>query len=125
MKKTALVLGSLLLFSSASFACPESKNGNSKVSFHEHHKVNFSGAKHSNSSALMSESVFKVKGMTCNSCVKKVETAIKSIKGVKTVKVDLKSGKANVVYLKNTDEKLVSEQITKSVEKSGFKANKV
>ncbi|MFN8577747.1 MAG: heavy metal-associated domain-containing protein [Candidatus Sericytochromatia bacterium] len=123
MKKASLVLGILILFSSNAFSCPESNNG--KISFHNHHKVNFSGAKHSSSSFFKSESVFKVKGMTCHSCVKKVETAIKSIKGVKTVKVDLKSAQAKVVFFKNTNENLVNEKIIKSLEKSGFKSNKV
>ena len=37
-----------------------------------------------------------VKGMSCQSCVKHVENAIKSINGVTMVKVNLNEGKAHI-----------------------------
>lgn len=122
MKKIALILGSLFLLSSPAFACPDS---DSKTSVDFNTKVKFSALKLTDNVSFKSANVFNVKGMKCASCVKKVEGAVSSVKGVKSVRVDLKNGKAMVVYNANADQKSVSEKIAKAVEKSGFKASKI
>ena len=121
MKKTTLILSALVLLSSPAFACPGSEH--KAVDFNT--KVKFSAARIVNSVSFKSAKTFNVKGMHCNSCVKKVEGAISGIEGVKSVKVDLKNSKALIVYKPNVDQKAISAKITKAVEKSGFKASKV
>jgi Cu+-exporting ATPase len=48
------------------------------------------------------KSVFPVQGMTCASCVSRVEEALKSVPGVISVSVNLASEKATVEYLEGT-----------------------
>lgn len=122
MKKSVLILGTLILFSSSAYACPGETSKHAE--FH-HKKIKFSATKALSKSDIKSASIFSVKGMHCNNCVKKVETAISSITGVKMVKVDLKGAKASVVFKSNSDKKSISDKITKALEKSGFKANRV
>ena len=38
----------------------------------------------------------KISGMTCNSCVSHVEDALRAVHGVKSVAVDLQTGRAKV-----------------------------
>jgi len=45
----------------------------------------------------MTISRFKLKGLTCEACVKLSTTRLKRISGVQDVKVDLKSGEAEIV----------------------------
>ncbi|MHB8104764.1 MAG: heavy metal translocating P-type ATPase, partial [Dehalococcoidales bacterium] len=49
------------------------------------------------------KSIFPVQGMTCASCVARVEEALKSVPGVVSVSVNLASEKATVEYLEGTD----------------------
>ena len=49
------------------------------------------------------KSVFPVRGMTCASCVSRVEEALKSVSGVVNVSVNLASEKATVEYLEGTE----------------------
>jgi len=46
----------------------------------------------------MEEKVLKVKGMTCEHCVKAVTNALESIKGVSDIFVSLKEGTASFKY---------------------------
>lgn len=119
MKKTTLILSSLMILVSTStvFACPGTNEG--KVDFT--HKVKFNYDKAFNKKT----SVFSVKGLTNSDSVKKLRDAITTIKGVKMVSVDLKTSKANVVFSSDIDPQLISSQITKVIQKSGFKAVKV
>jgi len=49
------------------------------------------------------KSIFPVRGMTCASCVARVEEALKSVPGVVTVSVNLASEKATVEYIEGTE----------------------
>ena len=57
-----------------------------------------------------------VEGMSCLHCVKKVETALKEVKGVKSVKVDLENKTADVTLKKDID----TEILKKAVEDAGY-----
>lgn len=60
-----------------------------------------------------------ISGMTCSSCVYKVEKALKNVEGVEDVAVNFASEKAKVIY-----ENLSSEDILiKAVDSAGFKAS--
>ena len=48
------------------------------------------------------KSIFPVSGMTCASCVARVEEALKSVTGIITVNVNLASEKATVEYIEGT-----------------------
>ncbi len=62
--------------------------------------------------------ILDISGMTCSSCVAKVEKALKNVDGVKEVSVNFASEKAKVVY-----ENLNSQDLLKAVDKVGFKAS--
>jgi Cu+-exporting ATPase len=49
------------------------------------------------------KSIYPVQGMTCASCVARVEEALKSVPGVTSVSVNLASEKATVEYLEGTE----------------------
>jgi len=57
----------------------------------------------------------KVTGMHCSGCASSVEKAIKGLKGVNAVKVDLKGGKATVDFNPDTvNEKDMAAAVTKA-----------
>lgn len=60
---------------------------------------------------------FKVSGMTCNHCAASVEKSVSSIKGVKSVNVNLNEGKVTVQFNPN-DTKV--EYIKAGIESVGF-----
>ena len=60
-----------------------------------------------------------ISGMSCNSCVTKVDKALRDVKGVKDVKVDLKSESAEVVLASAS---VKPDALVKAVVKAGFKA---
>ncbi len=62
------------------------------------------------------KSVFPVSGMTCASCVARVEEALSNVPGVISVNVNLASEKATVEYVEGTD---VAE-MRRAVEKAGY-----
>lgn len=64
------------------------------------------------------EKVFKVEGMHCVMCKKHVEEALKSLDGVKKVKVDLESGNVKI----KSKEEVNEDNITKAIDELGFKA---
>lgn len=64
----------------------------------------------------MTENIFIIKGMHCQSCATLIEGELMDLSGVKSAKVDYKFGKATVVY----DENLVNESdFIQVVEKLG------
>jgi len=60
-----------------------------------------------------------ISGMSCNSCVTKVDKALRDVKGVKDVKVDLKSESAEIVLASAS---VKADALVKAVVKAGFKA---
>jgi len=67
-------------------------------------------------SAATQKSVFPVHGMTCASCVTRVEQALSSVSGVVSANVNLASEKATVEYLEGT---LISD-LKKAVAGAGY-----
>src|SRR5919198_508731 len=64
-----------------------------------------------------SEVSFPVTGMTCASCVRRIEKALGKVDGVREASVNLATEKARVVY----DPGVVSlGQLTAAVEKAGY-----
>ena len=66
----------------------------------------------------LQQSTIKIKGMKCQGCADKVTEALKSVKGVEKVTVDLKTGTAKVVYA----EANITE-LENSILALGFSAN--
>lgn len=60
-----------------------------------------------------------VAGMTCESCVTKVDKALRGVEGVKDVKVDLKKQMAVVTFASAS---VKPELLFKAVDDAGFKA---
>lgn len=61
----------------------------------------------------------KVEGMTCASCAKTVKCAISEVKGVKAVRVDLKSGDVTVGFKKGL-EPVPIQEVLEAVKKKGY-----
>ena len=57
-----------------------------------------------------------VEGMSCIHCVKKVETALKDVKGVKSVNVSLENKTAEVTLKEDVD----TEVLKKAIEDAGY-----
>lgn len=55
--------------------------------------------------------IIKVEGMSCSHCAKKVETALKEIKQVKSVNVLLEEKKVEVVLKEEIDNKILEDTI--------------
>jgi copper ion binding protein len=67
----------------------------------------------------MQKTLIKVDGMSCQHCVKAVTDAVKALNGVKTVKVDLDAGTADVEY----DTAAVTlESIKAAITEEGYEA---
>ncbi len=64
---------------------------------------------------------FSVEGMTCQNCVKAVESTLGKIDGVKKYEVDLKKGEAVVEF---DPSKVKSENIEKEFEGTPYKVTK-
>ena len=62
---------------------------------------------------------FNVKGMSCQHCVKAVESALEAVDGVSSVKVKLSSGKAIVSY---DDTKTSIDALKAAVNAQGYQA---
>jgi Cu+-exporting ATPase len=67
-------------------------------------------------SVVTKKSIFPVSGMTCASCVARVEEALSSVPGVVSANVNLASEKATVEYVEGTD---VAE-MRRAVEDAGY-----
>ncbi len=61
-----------------------------------------------------------VEGMHCNHCKAKVESALKSVKGVKKAEADLASGDVFVTYIPT---KVSVSELADAVNAAGFKAS--
>ena len=57
-----------------------------------------------------------INGMSCGHCSKRVEEALKSVNGVKSVKVSLEEKKADVILKNDVD----NEILKNAVEEVGF-----
>lgn len=64
------------------------------------------------------EVIIPIGGMTCASCVKAVERAVKKIDGVKNIQVNLATEKASILYESG---KVKLYEIKGAIEKAGFK----
>ena len=65
----------------------------------------------------MQTELMKVTGMTCGGCISNVTHALKTIDGVRDVKVSLSAGEATVQY----DERLTSpDQLKSAVKGAGY-----
>jgi copper chaperone CopZ len=60
-------------------------------------------------------------GLTCGSCVGKVEASLKAVEGVDNVKVDLKSSLAEVTLVSNAD--VTTSALILAVEEAGYTAS--
>ena len=58
-----------------------------------------------------------IEGLSCMHCAKKVENALKEVKGVKSVKVVLEEKKAEIVLKEDVDDRVLREKI----EELGYK----
>lgn len=56
----------------------------------------------------------KIKGMSCDHCVKTVSRVLDSIEGINNVKVDLAKGEATFIEEKPVDVNMIKEQIRKA-----------
>ena len=56
----------------------------------------------------------KVKGMSCQHCVKAVNKALSEIDGIKDIKVDLATGEVSFEEVKPVDMGVVKERIEKA-----------
>lgn len=67
----------------------------------------------------MTKSVINVQGMSCEHCVNAVESAVKSLDGVKKVDVSLKKNLATVKF----DESIVAlDAIKEAIKEAGYDA---
>jgi copper chaperone len=67
------------------------------------------------------KTTLNIAGMSCGHCVKSVEEALRSLAGVKKVKVDLKKARGVVDH----DDSVTVDAMTAAVEGAGFKASLV
>ena len=58
-----------------------------------------------------------IEGMKCSGCANRVNNALKSIKGIKKVNVNLEEKYADIVYKKDID----NEVLTSTITELGFK----
>jgi copper chaperone CopZ len=63
------------------------------------------------------KTVIRIGGMTCAHCLTRVESALKEVEGVETVKVDLESGRGALESEKPLDD----SKIKKAIEEVGYK----
>lgn len=63
---------------------------------------------------------FAVKGMNCGSCAERVESAVRQLPGISSVRVDLASGD---VLVEHQPEKVTAEQICEKISAAGYAAN--
>lgn len=59
----------------------------------------------------------KVQGMSCNHCVNSIEGSVGNLKGVSSVKVELKSGDVTVEF---DNEAITLDQIKETIEEQGY-----
>lgn len=64
----------------------------------------------------MTETTYSVTGMTCDHCVRAVQTEVGKVPGVASVSVDLASGRVTV----SSDQPLDQTAVQAAVEEAGF-----
>jgi len=64
-----------------------------------------------------------VDGLSCPFCAYGLEKNLKKIKGVESVKIDMKTGKANVVM--ESDAHVNDQALRQAVKKAGFTAREI
>lgn len=65
----------------------------------------------------MTEKIFSIDGMSCNSCATHVENKVKELKGIDSVIVKLDQNSMTVIY----DEKITNERdIENAVKEAGY-----
>lgn len=69
----------------------------------------------------MTRKTLKVKGMSCNHCVKSVTKALKSVEGVIQAYVSLEGERADV----EADDRVSTEQLIKAVIDAGYEAEEL
>ena len=69
----------------------------------------------------MSQTEFKIEGMTCASCVGRVERALKKIPGIDSAQVSLLTEKAQIIH----DDSVSPETMVAALEKAGYPAHPV
>lgn len=65
--------------------------------------------------------ILNIAGMSCGSCVGKIENAFKGLKGVEKVSVDLANKKAKVKF--NTEDIPSNQELINTVKNVGFTAS--
>ena len=63
------------------------------------------------------EKELKVKGMSCEHCVKRVKAAVEGVDGVSSVSVDLNAG-----AVKYSAEKDVTKEVIEKIKEAGYEA---
>ncbi|MER5338600.1 heavy metal-associated domain-containing protein [Micromonospora sp. NPDC002717] len=66
----------------------------------------------------MSTTVYKVTGMTCNSCANKVKNLLSELDGVDAVEVDLAAGRATL----RADHGVDDARVVETLEEAGYEA---
>ncbi|WP_096200529.1 heavy metal translocating P-type ATPase [Bacillus sp. FJAT-45350] len=69
----------------------------------------------------MGKMIFSVKGMTCASCVNRVEKIVAKVEGVHEVNVNLASNQAQI----EADETVKPEQVIQAIEKLGYDVKRI
>lgn len=65
--------------------------------------------------------VIEIEGMSCKHCSKKVETTLKELKEVKSVKVSLEDKKAELILKEDIDDSILKN----AIEDLGYKVNDI
>lgn len=63
------------------------------------------------------ETTLSIKGMTCGSCVRRVDRAVRAVDGVRDVRIDLATGRAVVAHDASDD---VGKELAAAVERAGY-----
>jgi copper chaperone CopZ len=61
----------------------------------------------------------RITGMTCNNCVRHVDHALRAVRGVSSVEVDLGAGSAKVTH----EDGLPLQSLLTAVESAGYEAS--
>lgn len=70
----------------------------------------------------MSRTTLKVKGMSCEHCVRTVTNALRQVRGVRDARVDLEAARATVEYDENATD---PRQLVSAVMDEGYTAEEI
>ncbi len=70
----------------------------------------------------MKKSLYRVLGMGCEACVKRVEKAVSSVEGVSSVQVDLAAQTLTTEY---DESKIDYSQLKNAVEEAGYELEEI